>query len=175
MAPRPCTLPYYRHVKEFRLLWIVAGLLSAFLSPCATVPLNAQTDDWQAVQRIPPGSSISIKVLNHRGRHECELLTVTYADLSCDLQRGMFERRLNFLRAEIGEVRLEYPERHHMIPGAIIGGALGTAIELLLAGGSSDPETQRVAPVLAALVGVSFGGGVGRAIHQHGPVVYRRK
>ena len=79
------------------------------------------------------------------------------------------------LRAEICEVRLEHPDDHHMSAGAIIGGAVGTAIAILLTGRSGDPETQRAGPMIGGVVGASFGGGLGRAIHQHGPVVYRRK
>jgi len=59
--------------------------------------------------------------------------------------------------------------------GAMIGGALGIVVGDLLAGRSSDPETQVLAPVFGTLAGGPFGAGIGRALHRHDPVLYQRK
>lgn len=162
-------------MKNFRLLCIVV------ICSGATMSSSAQTSDWQALQQIASGTPISITLVKHRGRREYELLTVTSSDLTCELERGMFHRHRTFLRDDIGEVRLEYPERHHGIAGALIGGAAGAAIGALLGArsGSGDLETQRAAQILGPLTGISFGAGIGtgigRATHQHGAVVYQRK
>jgi outer membrane lipoprotein SlyB len=82
---------------------------------------------------------------------------------------------LVFLRDEIREVRLERPDRQHLIAGAAIGGAAGLAIGALASARSGDPETRRAAPAFSALLDTVIGAGVGHTIHQHGPVLYQRR
>ena len=108
---------------------------------------------WQTVQGIAPGSSISVTVFKHRGRRECELLRVSESDLACELERGHFSKRLVFLRDDIREVRLERPDNHHMIAGAVIGGAAGLAIGVLASARSVDPESRSADPAFGALLG----------------------
>jgi hypothetical protein len=155
-------------VKPLKWIWAIT-LCGAIL------PSNAQTNDWQTVQGIAPGSSISVTVFKHRGRRECELLRVSESDLACELERGHFSKRLVFLRDDIREVRLERPDNHHMIAGAVIGGAAGLAIGVLASARSVDPESRSADPAFGALLGTAIGAGVGRAIHQHGSVLYQRK
>jgi len=156
------------HVKRLRWVWAVA-LIGAVL------PLKAQTTDWQTVKGIAPGTSISVAVLNHRGKRACDLLTVTDSELTCNLERGRLSKMVVLRRDDIREIRMEYHERHHMLAGALIGGASGLAIGFLASRGSSDPETRAVTPVFGAIVGSALGAGVGRAIHEHGPILYRRQ
>jgi uncharacterized protein YcfJ len=133
---------------------------------------KAQSSDWQAVKAIAPRATISVRVLGQRGRRECELLNATDSELICVVRRRRFEKQISVPRSEIHEVRLEHPEQDRTIIGAVIGGAAGAVLGGLAASGSSDPETKVAAPVLGTFLGACFGGGAGRGIHPHGPVVY---
>lgn len=137
--------------------------------------LDSQTNDWRVLQKLDPGSFIGVGVLDHRGRRECTLLTVTDSELTCDSERGSFIRHLTFQRDRVRDLRLEHPENHHLVIGAVVGGAIGAIIGGLLAGRSNDPEAVTADPGLGILFGASLGAGIGRAIHKHGPVLYRKK
>ena len=141
----------------------------------AMSPLNAQTNDWQAVERIVPGSAISISILDHRGRRECVVLKVRDSDLACELQRGNFSRRITFLRSEIRDIRLEYPEDGRTITGALIGSAAGGILGGVIAAASKDPETRVLTPVVGVFDCGALGAGIGRGIHRHGAVLYQRR
>ena len=133
---------------------------------------KAQSNDWQAVKAIAPRSTISVRVLGQRGRRECELLNVTDSALTCVVWRRRFEKQISVPRSEVHEVRLEHPEQDRTIIGAVIGGAAGAVLGGIAVSVSSDPETKVAAPIFGAILGVSFGAGVGGGIHLHGPVVY---
>ncbi|MBV9301215.1 MAG: hypothetical protein JOY62_08120 [Acidobacteriaceae bacterium] len=154
------------HVRPLRHLVVMVGLC------CVTIALQGQTDDWQAVEKLAPGTSISIV---KRVRQGCELVKVTDAQLACDRHIGQDERALVFARDEVREVRLEEPEDNRVIAGAIIGAAAGGLIGF--AGGSQarDPEARGYARVYGIPLGAVIGGLIGHSIHRHGAVVYRRR
>jgi hypothetical protein len=135
-------------------------------------PGNAQSKDWPAVKAIAPGATISVRVLGQRGRRKCEFLNATDSELTCVVQYRRFEKQISVPRSEIHEVRLEHPEQDRTIIGAVIGGAAGAVLGGLAASRSSDPEAKVAGPILATFLGACFGGGIGRAIHPHGPVIY---
>jgi outer membrane lipoprotein SlyB len=147
-------------------LSIMASLCSAFL------PLHAQTSDWSAVEKIPPGTSISVV---KRVRQGCELAKVTDSELACDRQIGEVERRLVFARGEVQEVRLEEPEHNRMIAGAIIGGVVGGLVGFIGGGQAGDPEARGYARALGIPIDAVLGGAIGRNIHRHGAIIYRRR
>lgn len=142
---------------------MIAGLCSLVLS------MPAQTNQWQNVEKLAPGTPISVV---KRARQGCELVGVTDLELTCDQDIGQVTRRLVFLRDQVREVRLEVPEHNRMIAGALVGAALGGLLGLL-AQQSSDPETRGYARVYGIPIGALVGGAVGRHIHRHGAVVYR--
>ena len=133
---------------------------------------KAQSNDWQAVTAIAPRAPISVRVLGQRRRRECELLNVTDSDLTCVVLGRRIEKQISIPRSEILEIRLEHPEQDRTIIAAVIGGAAGAVVGGIAAIRTSDPETRVAAPVFGAFLGACFGGGVGRGIHLHGPVVY---
>jgi hypothetical protein len=124
---------------------------------------------------MDPGKSISVVLLKHRGRRDCNLLRVTESNLTCALVRRSFSHTLIFLRDDIREVRVEHPEKDHMIIGAVIGGAAGLGIGVLASQHSSDPESRGAIPAFGALLGAAFGAATGHFIYPHGPVLYQHK
>jgi hypothetical protein len=113
--------------------------------------------------------------MNHRRTPECEVLIVTDSKLTCGLERGAFATERTFLRNDIVEIRVEFPDHDHMILGGMIGGAVGGAIGGWIASHSRDPEALRADAGLGTLFGTSFGAAFGRHAHQHGQVLYKRK
>jgi hypothetical protein len=153
-------------MRRFQLFAIMAGLCSAF------APLSGQSNDWQSVEKLAPGTSIS--VVKKNVRQGCELVQATDTELLCDEGFGGIWRRRTFQRDEVREVRLEEPRHNKMILGAVVGAAVGGLIGFVAAGQSSDPEARGYARAYGVPLGVLFGGLVGREIHLHGPVVYRQ-
>jgi uncharacterized protein YcfJ len=141
--------------------------------PCLALHQGkAQSNDWQAVKAIAPGAPISVRVLGQRRWRECELMNATDSELTCVVRRRLFEKQISVPRPKIHEVRLEHPEQDRTIIGAVIGGAAGAVVGGIAASRTSDPEAKVAAPVLGIFLGACFGGGAGRAIHLHGPVIY---
>lgn len=152
----------------------MAAFQSVFLIAvlgCIALPLRGQSDDWRSVEGLAPGASISVVT---RGRRACELIQVAESNLTCDRQRGMFDRRLVIPRAQIREIRLEETGHTHMIAGILIGAAAGALVGFVAAGQSSDPETRGYGRAFGIPLGAVIGGAVGHNIHGHGAVIYRR-
>lgn len=156
-------------IPRMKTLTFVAVLAIQCLAPQQG---KAQSKDWPAVKAIAPRATISVRVLGRRGRRQCEFLNATDSELACVVQHRFFERQISVPRAEIHEVRLERPEQDRTIIGAVIGGAAGALLGGLAASRGSDPEAKVAGPILATFLGACFGGGIGRAIHPHGPVIY---
>lgn len=135
------------------------------------LPLQAQTNDWASVEKLAPGTSIS--VVKH-GRQSCRVVLITNSELDCNGQVGHWERRFTFAREQVREVRLEDLARNRMIPGAIIGAIVGGLVGFIGGGQASDPETRGYARAYSIPIGASVGGTIGHNFHRHGPVVYRR-
>jgi hypothetical protein len=150
-----------------RFKWLV--LFASIFSPI--LPLNGQTNDWRSVERIVPGTPISVL---ERGRRGCDLVQVTDSELSCDQHIGGDWRRIRFQRDRVREVRLEEPQHNKMLLGTVAGAAVGGLIGFAAGGQSSDPETRGYARVYGIPIGAVVGGLIGHAIHLHGPVVYRQ-
>ncbi|HZS54662.1 MAG TPA: hypothetical protein VFA65_09685 [Bryobacteraceae bacterium] len=141
---------------------------------CVLIPaLKAQTGDWGDVEKLAPGTSIS--VVKRHGGINCTLARVTDSELDCIWQHDYVNRRYVFVRNQLRELRLDKPEHTHMIAGAIIGAAAGGLAGLVVATRSNDPETRVAAPAIFALGIGSLAAGIGYCIHQHGPVIYRRR
>lgn len=140
-----------------------------------TFPVGAQMNDWATVQRLDLGTDISLTLLNHPGRRECEVIKVTESELTCEMVTQHLERRYAIPRNDIREVRLEHPERHHGVRGAFIGAGIGAALGKLLSAGSNDSETRAAGPLLGGIVGLTVGIAAGVHDHQHGAVVYQIK
>jgi hypothetical protein len=150
-----------------RLKWLlIAGFCSLI------VPLQSQTNDWNVVEKLAPGTAISVV---ERKRHDGRLLKVTSEALDCACWTGDVNRELVFTRQQIREVRLEKPESDQAMKGALIGGAAGLLVGFLSEIRSTDPEARVYAPRFGILVGASLGGGIGKGLHQHGRVIYRRR
>ncbi len=142
------------------------------VSVCGSMfPLQAQTSDWRSVEMIAPGTSISVVT---RVRQGCELIRVTASELTCRREIGPTRRSLVFTREQVREVRLEETGHSRMLPGALIGAAVGGLVGFLGGGQSSDPEGRAYARVYSIPVGLIVGGAIGRNLHRHGPVIYRR-
>ncbi len=151
------------------MIWRWAAVITGLYS--LVLPMEAQTNQWRDVEMLKPGTPISVV---KRARQGCELVRVTDFELTCDREIGEVTRRLVFVRDEVREVRLEMPEDNKMIAGAIAGGVVGGLLGFLGGQQSRDPEARGYARVYGIPVGAFIGGAVGRHIHGHGIVVYRR-
>jgi uncharacterized protein YcfJ len=158
-------LPYYASMVPLPRLSIIAGFYTIIL------PLSAQTNDWTSVQKLAPGTSISVV---KRARQSCRVAIVTESELDCDRQIGDVGRRFVFPRQEVREIRLEEVEHNRMIAGAIIGAAVGAVVGFAGGGQSNDPERRGYARIYGIPIGALIGGAIGHKLHRHGPIVYRR-
>lgn len=135
------------------------------------LPAHAQTDQWQDVERLGPGTPISVVTVLRQG---CELVFVTDLELTCNREIGRVTRRAVFGRDQVREVRLELPEHNKMIVGALAGAAVGGLLGFLVGQQSSDPEARGYARIYGFPIGGYVGGRIGRHFHRHGAVVYRK-
>jgi uncharacterized protein YcfJ len=99
---------------------------------------------------------------------------VTDSELICDRNIGEVHRTLVFARGQVREVRLEEPEHNRMIAGVIIGAAVGGLVGFIGGAQSSDPEERGYARAYGIPIGAVLGGAIGRNVHRHGAVIYRR-
>jgi hypothetical protein len=150
--------------------------LPAMVGLCSVIlPLQGQTNDWLSVEKLARGTSISVvRHSRHDWRRDCELVKVTDSELACYYWIGRTDRTLVLARDQVREVRLEEPENNRMITGAIIGAAVGGLAGFLGGARISDPEARAYARFYGIPVGTLLGGAIGRNIHRHGAVVYRR-
>lgn len=149
----------------FKWLFTVVGLCGVISSAIA------QTNDWHSVEKLTPGTSISVV---KRVRMGCELVRVTGSELTCDRSIGEATRRYVFKQAQVREVRLEESERNQMITGALVGAVLGGVLGFVGGNQLSDKEGKGYARFYGIPIGAFVGGAIGHAIHRHGTVVYRR-
>jgi hypothetical protein len=159
--------------------WVTAPVFVSIF----VLALNAQTNDWTVLEKLSPGTCISVLTDRRQG---CEFLDATDAELSCDRQIGRDTRLLTFGRAQVHEVRLE-GNRHSRkflgtMTGAMIGAAIGASLGYAFSARSSDAETRVYSPVIGFVAGGAMGAGIGTGIGErteqcgkpHGTVVYRQ-
>jgi hypothetical protein len=147
--------------------------LSAIAGFCSIIlPLQGQANDWRSLEKLAPGTSISVV---KQGRQGCELRRVTDSQLACDRHIGEVDRTVVFARDQVREVRFEEPEHNRMITGAIIGAAAGALVGFLGGGQASDPEARGYARFYGIPIGALVGGAIGCNFHRHGPIVYRQR
>lgn len=156
---------------------IVSSLLCAgfFLSSS-----QALTGDWLAVQAIPPGSCISVKIQGITVR--CFFFNATDTELFCEEHRltrspsgGAVVHNFDLNRQSIRQIRLEHPIKSAFL-GAVIGTVIGAGIGAALANGPKpDPEAQVYDPLYLGIISGIVGGKIMHHISiPHGKVVYRR-
>jgi hypothetical protein len=144
-----------------RFLFVV--LLLGSVSP-------AQTADWRAVERLNPGTPISVK---NRFRIQCDFIYATKSELACEprLQGRIPRGPMVFHRNSIHEVRIERVEAS-TIAGAAIGAGAGAALGASAHNGSS---TRSGGAFLIGTIGGIVGGFAGKAFpFLHGEVVYQK-
>ena len=93
------------------VLCLVPALCGIILPGSASPRPNAQTNDWQTVETLAPGSALSVIALNRPSNRECELVKVTDSELICGRERRAFQTLRTFSRLKIIEIRLEPPDR----------------------------------------------------------------
>lgn len=152
---------------------------------------SAQKRSWQAVELLPPGTSISVKTESLRTM--CTFARATDDELDCwpvpPLQPPYRPWPLPpplpvpypqppspeiavFKREFVREVRLEHSVATNILIGTAIGGGAGVAI------GASDhgPHTRGAAMLLGGIFGGLIGGLFGRALPVfHRKVIYKRR
>ncbi len=148
---------------------ITCTLAVCFLGECAA----AQSAGWPAVQKIAPGTPISVKT---HLRILCVFVEATADTLVCDVHRGGVIRTgrstFTFNRNEVREVRLEHSDERNAAVGAVIGGSAGAALG---ASKTNGTLTRGGAALLLGGIGAIIGGGFGRDFPIfHGEVVYRK-
>jgi uncharacterized protein YcfJ len=151
------------------MIWRSVGILAGLCT--LVLPMRAQTYQWQDIEKLDSGTSISVV---KRARQGCELVKVTDLELTCDKNIGQTTRRLVYARDQVREIRLELPERNRLIVGAIAGAAVGGLLGFVAGQQSSDPEARGYARAFGIPIGAFVGGAIGRHIHRHGAVVYRK-
>ena len=138
---------------------------------CAVaVPLHAQ-NDWGSVKALAPGTPISVV---KRARQQCELIEVTDWELVCERDIGR-ARKIVFGRDDVRQVRLEYPDQGLTIAGILAGAAAGALIGFGALRNASDPEARGYGKAYGPPIGALAGGLIGRNLHRHGAVLYRKK
>jgi hypothetical protein len=147
-----------------RNITVVASLLTAvLLGPLAF----AQTNDWDALNTIPPGTKIKVTLKHHHTFGHCFLNEVTHAWLACDYNVIGYQR---YSRDEIRAVAIGH---HSARTGFLIGGAAGAIM------GATNGTTDNAGRVLSVIVLTPVLGGIGAGIGAiidpvlRGRVVYR--
>jgi hypothetical protein len=150
-----------RNLRPFYLILTVFVLL----------PIGyAQKGNWQSVESLAPGTSISIQA---RHRFHCKFLTASDDAISCEqsLSALRVSREFAFDRTEIKQVRVEHPTAS-MFLGAAIGAGAGVGYGST--GGSGTLTKAGTEFVGGALFGF-LGGVVGRETHIiPGTIIYQK-
>jgi uncharacterized protein YcfJ len=160
-----------RHTKTIPFLLAALLLASSAL---------AQTGDWQAVKKLPPGTKISVRAGHLFIRNTCFFLSATDDQLVCE--RAVHARRRMIVppippdavyeRSKIREVRLEHSDTANTLAGAGIGAGIGAALG---ASSNNGTLTRGGGALLIGALGALVGGSFGREFPViHGKVVYRR-
>jgi hypothetical protein len=147
-----------------RIFWLVLTVL--VLLPGARGQVQAQTGDWQAVQKLNPGTRISVRAQH---RFPCLLEYATADELSCKVPDNRLIRlpyKITIRRGDIREIRLESSQAKDGWIGAGIGAGMGVVL---------GASTGKRSPI-PALGGAMIGGVVGTMvpIFRHGKIVYRQ-
>src|SRR6266849_2589552 len=106
---------------------ITDSLFTCFILVSVSIA-QAQAGDWRAVESVPFGSAITVKV-GHRVR--CTFLRATDDELFCErFPRGVWygPSEIKFKRQAIQQVRLEHSDGVNTAVGAAIGGGVGAAL-----------------------------------------------
>ena len=148
----------------------------------------AQDNDWAAVMRLKPETTVSVLVPGTKSgqrtlRRVCRLLQPADPDgIHCGVTFHNREWIEDFPRERIKEVRLEYIEHPHGFTGILVGGLIGGAVYLSTA---LTQGANAEAGALSFVYGAALGAAVGAAAEtgcdrrqqkvKHGPVIYRSK
>jgi uncharacterized protein YcfJ len=132
---------------------------------------QAQSSDWKVVERLNPGTRISVKV---KKTYACVVERVTDTELICRSPSRLVRRTRTYPRAEIREVRLATDRKDYAVTGMAVGAAIGT-----IAGASLPTNVEATRPFTAiatGFVGGFFGHVTGMAIglFRKGQVIYKR-
>lgn len=150
-----------RNLRPFYLILTVFVLL----------PIGyAQKGNWQAVESLAPGTSISIQA---RHRVHCNFLGADNNSISCEqnLSALRVSHEFAFDRTEVRQVRVEHPAAS-MFLGAAIGAGAGVGYGST--GGSGSLTKGGTELVGGALFGF-LGGVVGRETHIiPGTIIYQK-
>ena len=137
-----------------------------------TQSVQAQKGDWSAVERLRPGTPISVKF---RSRARCIFESATDDYLVCErLPRGPIwfgPSELKFSRRIIHEVRLEHSDCANAAVGTAVGAGVGFAV------GTGLPSRGGSRLVSGGFLGILFGA-IGHAFGSdfpisHGAVIYK--
>jgi outer membrane lipoprotein SlyB len=151
------------------MIWKSMGIIIGLC--ILRLPARAQTYQWQDVEKLVPGTPVSVV---KRTRQGCELVKATDSELTCLKDIGRVTRTLVFARDQVREVRLEIPAHNKIIVGAIAGAVVGGLLGILGGQTSDDPEARGYARAFGIPVGAFVGGAIGKHIHRHGAVIYRK-
>jgi len=142
---------------------------------------QSQTRDWGAVQKLRPGSAISVKTA---GSHRlwCDFDHADDEALSCEhiVHSVSYSGSVEIVvaRRDVQEVRLEHSDRANAIDGAVLGAVVGGAAGGAI-GGIVKPRGNGTTAAIGALMlggmGATFGSAFGKDFPmRHGKVVYQR-
>ncbi|MBZ5701584.1 MAG: hypothetical protein LAN84_07025 [Acidobacteriia bacterium] len=148
-------------------------LVTLLLLTIAATNAEAQKGDWAAVQRIEPGTRISVKL---RLRTVCHFVSATENQLACKIppegRMPFLPSELKFERRKIRQVRLEHDPSVNSLAGMAIG--MGTGAALGAAAGGKT-LTRGGGAILMGGIGALFGGVYGMFFPVvHKKVVYKR-
>jgi hypothetical protein len=137
---------------------------------------QAGKGDWRAVEKLQPGSRISIKIFSSPFRLICFFVRATDQTLTCELpQHGYVAigpSEITSNRGHVREVRLEFDEEADAAIGAAIGAGVGAAVG---ASKNSKTSTRGERAVVLGIVGGAIGGIFGKDFPVfHGKIVYQR-
>ncbi len=134
-----------------------------------------QIGDWQDVQNLPEGTSVSVRTSS--AKLKCELTSVTAEILACssEIHRARRISKFNFqvARSEIREVRRIHSAAEQSQIGCT-GGVIAGVIVGTVGGIAQGPPRALRVMFAAPLLGV-IGCGIGGLTHPQGStIVYRR-
>jgi hypothetical protein len=133
--------------------------------------VQAHTGDWQAVEKLTPGTRISVRA-QHRIR--CVFQRATDDELACKrLYRSLaLSSEIVFDRQSVREVRLERSDEANGAVGALIGAGAGAAVG---ASNGKGTATREGGALLLGSIGAIAGWFIGADFHiLHGKSIYKR-
>jgi hypothetical protein len=135
---------------------------------------QAQPGDWQNVENLPSGTSISIKL---RVRFRCLFQSATDEELICERTQRVWilsnSSEIKVNRKRIREVRLEHSDSTNALVGAaVVGGGAAIAEAARVDG---DAKTRTIAALFAGSLFGLLGGVIGRDFPiLHGKIIYKQ-